>query len=45
LISHRRDLARLVVTVEWQSRDQRSGGTLYGRCWIHRSTGLLPPVR
>jgi hypothetical protein len=45
LISHRRDLARLVVTVEWQSRDQWSGGTLYGRCWIHRSTGLLPPVR
>ena len=45
LISQRPDLARLVVTVEWQSREQWSGGTLYGRCWIHRSTGLLPPIR
>jgi hypothetical protein len=45
VISHRRDRRRLVITVEWQSQDQWSGGTLYGRCWIRRSTGLLPPIR
>jgi hypothetical protein len=45
LISRRQDRRSLVITVEWQSKDQWSGGTLYGRCWIHRSAGLLAPVR
>jgi hypothetical protein len=45
LVSPRRDHGSLVTTPEWESRDQWSGGTLYGRCWIHRATGLLPPIR
>lgn len=45
LVSERQDRRSLVVTPEWQSRANWSGGTLYGWCWIHRSTGSLPPIR
>ena len=44
-VADRTDLERLVVTPDWHSRANWSGGTLYGRCWIHRHTGLLPPIR
>jgi len=45
LVAHRKDLDSLVVTPDWRSRSNWSGGTLYGRCWIHRKAGLMPPVR
>lgn len=45
LIAGRKDLDSLVVTPDWRSRSHWSGGILYGRCWIHRNTGLLPPIQ
>jgi hypothetical protein len=45
LVAARRDLARLIVTPDWQSEANWSGGTLSGWCWIHRQTGSLPPIR
>jgi hypothetical protein len=45
LVSDRRDLESLVVTPDWQSDANWSGGTLYGWCWIHRRAGALPPIR
>jgi hypothetical protein len=45
LIADRKDRGSLVVTHSWPDRASWSGGTLYGYCWIHRTTGLIPPVR
>jgi hypothetical protein len=45
LIAHRKDRESLVVTPDWHSRANWSGGTLYGRCWIHRKTGLMPAIK
>lgn len=46
LVARRPDRASLVVTSSWQSKASWGGGaTLYGWCWVHRGTGLLPPVR
>jgi hypothetical protein len=45
LVSQRKDLKSLVVRSSWQSRASWSGATLYGWCWIHRDTGLMPPIR
>jgi hypothetical protein len=45
LVADREDLETLVVTPDWHSRENWSGGTLYGRCWIHRHAGLLPPIK
>jgi len=45
LVSARKDRGSVVVTPEWQSKANWSGGTLYGWCWVHRHTGLLPPIR
>jgi hypothetical protein len=47
LLGHRQDLGSLVITSSWQpSRaDWSKGDTLGGLCWIHRTSGLLPPLR
>jgi hypothetical protein len=45
LVSRRKGPQDLVVTPDWQSSANWSGGTLFGRCWIHRHSGLLPPNR
>jgi hypothetical protein len=45
LVSHRKDRESLVVTPSWQSEAQWSGGSLFGMCWIHRDTGLMPPIK
>jgi hypothetical protein len=44
LVADRHDRARLVVTPVWQPEAYFSGVTLYGSCWIHHKTGLMPPI-
>jgi hypothetical protein len=44
-VAQRKDLDSLVITLSWTPRAEWSGGTLEGDCWIHRKTGLLPPIR
>jgi hypothetical protein len=44
LVSQRDDRESLVVTPVWQPKASFSGGTLFGTCWIHRKSGLLPPI-
>jgi hypothetical protein len=43
-LAHRSDANHLVITTSWQSRTDWSSGTLYGFCWIHLKSGLLPPI-
>jgi len=45
LVAPRKDRKSLVVTPDWYSKSNWSGGTLYGRCWIHQKTGLMPPLK
>jgi hypothetical protein len=45
LVAGRPDLKNLVVTPDWRSKAHWPGGTLLGRCWIRKTTGLLPPRR
>jgi hypothetical protein len=46
LVAQRRDRKALVLTPAWQSKASFSNaGTLFGVCWIHRSSGLLPPTK
>jgi hypothetical protein len=45
LIANRNDRGSLVVTPDWHSRANWSGGTLYGRCWIYQEAGLMPPIK
>jgi Septum formation len=45
LLAGRHDLASLVVTPDWYSKANWGGGTLFGRCWIHRKSGLLAPLK
>jgi hypothetical protein len=44
VVSQRKDLNDVVVTASWKSRADWSVGTLEGHCWIHRKSGLLPPI-
>lgn len=46
LTVHRDDRADLVITPFWRPfKADWSGGPLTGFCFIHRKTGLMPPVR
>jgi hypothetical protein len=45
LVAHRTDRESLVVTPDWISKANWSGGTLYGRCWIRRRAGLMPAIK
>lgn len=44
LVADRDDVDELALTPVWQPEEDWQGGTLYGWCWIHRETGLLPPA-
>ena len=44
LVAQRDDRKRLVLTPAWQPKASFSPGTLFGVCWIHRNSGLLPPI-
>jgi hypothetical protein len=45
LVAQRGDRDRLVLTPAWQPKAEFSDGTLFGACWIHRNSGLLPPIK
>jgi hypothetical protein len=45
LVAQRDDRTRLVLTPAWQPKASFSPGTLLGVCWIHRNSGLLPPIK
>ena len=42
LVDERDDASGLVLTPVWQPEEEWQGGTLYGWCWTHSKTGLLP---
>jgi len=42
LVDERDDASGLVLTPVWQPEEEWQGGTLYGWCWTHGRTGLLP---
>ena len=44
LVSERDDSDALVLTPFWQSEEESQGGTIYGGCWIHLKSGLLPAL-
>lgn len=45
LVAQRDDRKRLVLTPGWQPKASFSPETLFGVCWIHRHSGLLPPKK
>lgn len=46
LTADRDDRADLVITAFWRpDKAEWSGGTLEGFCFIHRKTGLIPPIK
>jgi hypothetical protein len=45
LVADRKEHASLDFTWSWQSKQNWSGGTLFGFCWVNRKAGLLAPIR